>query len=180
MRKGSKLGSHDLSFTQVRDRLTVMVAVDLAYKILGVPLYHYTHRATDIWESGLVVGLRTTANDNGYKFQVSGQRGATGLVTEGTKPSRNVAPPNALPATHWNRRELDGPWINTQDGRIIPPRVTSGQVEANPAAGGHKVNARRFSLSCDVQISLWYDDRVGWLGLSSDKGGSTIQYERQI
>lgn len=180
MRKGSKLGSHDSSFTQVRDRLTGMVAVDLAYKIVGVALYHYTHWATDIWESGLVVGLRTTTNDNDDKFQVSGQRGATGLVTEGTKPPRYVAPPNAFPATHWNRRELDGPRINTQDGRIIAPGVTPGQVETIPAAGGHKVIARRFSLSCDVQISLWYDDRIGWLGLSSDEDGSTIRYERQI
>jgi len=180
MRKGSKLGSHDLSFTQVSDRLTVTVAVDLAYKILSVPLYRYTHRATDIWESGLVVGLRATTNDNGDKFQVSSQRGATGSVTEGTKSPRYVSPPNALPATHWNRRELDGPWINTRDGRIIPPRVTPGRVEAIPAASGHKVNRRRFSLSCDVQLSLWYDDRIGWLGLSSDKGGFTIRYECQI
>jgi hypothetical protein len=180
VRKGSTLGTHEVTFAMSGDRLTVTVAVNLVYKILGVTLYRYTHRATEIWEDGRVIALHTTTDDNGEKYQVSGKRGGTGLVIEGTKAPRYTAPANALPATHWNQSELDGPWINTQDGRLMHPKVTPGKIETIPADGGRKVIARRFSLSGDVQLDMWYDDRLGWTGLRFSRGGSVIRYERQL
>ena len=48
---------------------------------------------------------------------------------QGTKAPRYIAPVDALPASHWNQRELEGPWINTQDGRLMRPKVIAGHVE---------------------------------------------------
>jgi hypothetical protein len=179
IRKGSKLGTHELSFAPTTDGLTVRVAVDLAYKILGVTLYRYTHRATEIWSGDQVVALQTMTDDNGDKYSVTGRRGPGGLAIQGTKAPRYIAPANALPATHWNQRELEGPWINTQDGRLMRPKVTPEHVETIPAGGGRSLSARRFNLSGDVQLDMWYDDRLGWSGLSFTKGGALIRYERQ-
>ena len=178
-RKGSKLGTHELSFGPGTDGLTVHVAVELAYKILGVTLYHYTHRATEIWAGDQVVAVQSATNDNGDQYSVTARRGPAGLAVQGTKAPRYIAPANALPATHWNQRELDGPWINTQDGRLMRPKVTAEHVETIPAGGGRSLSARRFNLSGEVQLDMWYDDRLGWSGLSFTKGGALIRYERQ-
>lgn len=178
IRKGSKLGTHVLTFQPSGDGLIVHVAVELAYKIMGVTLYHYTHHATETWSGDQVVALQTNTDDNGTAYTVTGKRDAGGLVVTGTKAPRYVAPANALPATHWNRRELDGPWINTQDGRIMRPKVTPGAIETIPAASGD-TRGRHYTLSGDVQLDMWYDDRLGWTGLSFTKGGALVRYERQ-
>lgn len=178
LRKGSKLGTHMLTFDRAGDRLTVQVAVDLIYKIGPLTLYHYTHHATEKWEGEQVISIETNTNDNGDRYQVSGHREGGGLVVQGTKSGRYTAPANALPATHWNRRELDGPWINTQDGRIMRPHIAALGSASIPDASGRSIPARRYQLTGDVQMDMFYDER-GWAGLSFVKSGAPIRYERQ-
>jgi hypothetical protein len=179
IRKGSKLGTHVLTFDRSATGLTVHVAVDIAYKIAGITLYHYSHHATEMWAGDQVVSLQTQTDDNGDAYQVTGHREAAGLIIQGTKAPRYVAPANALPATHWNRRELDGPWINTQDGRLMRPRVTAGAIEAIANASGGTLHARHFVLTGDVQMDMWYEENGTWAGLSFAKGGAPIRYVRQ-
>jgi hypothetical protein len=180
LRKGSKLGTHMLTFRPEGDRLTVEVLVDIAYKIGPITLYHYSHRATERWQGDQVMSVEARTDDNGSKSGVTAHREGNGWSVEGPKSGRYTAPPNAMPATHWNRRELDGPWINTQDGRLMRPRVASLGVDAVPSAGGGTLSARHFRLSGDVQMDMWYDDRLGWAGLSFAMGGAPIVYLRQV
>jgi hypothetical protein len=178
LRKGSPLGSHELTFSQQGDKLTVQIEVHLLYKLLGLTLYHYTHHCTESWESGQVVALDSRTDDNGTPHHMSARRGPPGLVVQGSDAPRYTAPANAMPATHWNQHELDGPWINTQDGKLVHPRVSPAGSETIPAAGGRKIEARRYNLTGDVQMAMWYD-RLGWAGLSFERGGSPIRYERR-
>ena len=180
MRKGSKLGTHLLSFERSGDALTVRVAVDLVFKLGFITLYRYSHHATERWQGDQVVALQTVTSDNGTPNQVTGRRDASGLVIEGTKAPRYVAPANALPATHWNRRELDGPWINTQDGRLMHPRIAPVGSDMIPTASGQQIRATHYALTGDVLLDMWYDAKPSWAGLSfKAKDGSTIRYERQ-
>jgi len=179
LRKGSKLGSHTLSFEPSGDMLTVHVAVELVFKIAGITLYRYRHQATERWQGDHVIGLDTQTDDNGTRYQVSATREGGTLMVQGTKTPRYAAPANALPATHWNRRELEGPWINTQDGRILRPAVTAQGMETIPAAKGGTVRARRYALTGEVQMAMFYDEHQTWAGLSFIKGGAPIAYERQ-
>ena len=179
-RKGAKLGTHVLIFEPTGDALTVRIAVDLVYKIGFITFFHYTHRATERWEGGQVVAVQTVTDDNGDKNQVTARRDAAGLVVQGTKAPRYVAPANALPATHWNRAQLDGPWINTQDGRLMRPRITPAGAVAIPAASGGTLRANRFAVSGEVQLDTFYDTRPTWAGLSfKGKDGTEVRYERQ-
>lgn len=178
MRKGWKLGTHVLTFDRAGTMLTVQVVVDLVFRIGPIPLYRYSHRATERWEDDQIVSIECHTDDNGEPYQVSGHREAAGLVVQGTKSGRYVAPPNAVPATHWNRRELEGPWINTQDGRIMRPRVTPLGIATIALVGGRSLSARHYQLNGDVQLDIYYDDR-GWAGLSFVKSGTPIRYERQ-
>ncbi len=180
MRKGSKLGTHELTFTPTADGLTVNVAVDLAYSLMGITLYRYRHRATEIWSGDQVVALQSTTNDNGKKFELIGKRGPGGLAIQATKVPRYIAPADALPATHWNQRELEGPWINTQNGKLMRPKVARQGIEAIPASGGKIIKARRYNLSGEAQLDIWYDDALGWSGLSFTNDKTLIQYQRRL
>ena len=180
MRKGSKLGTHELSFERNGDALSVHSAVDLVVKIGFITLYRYSLHAEERWLGDELVALMTSSSDNGTPNQVSGRRDATGFVVEGTKAKRYVAPANALPASHWNRRELDGPLINVQDGRLMHPKVAIGGSDMIPTATGTQIRANHIVLTGDVQLDMWYDAKPSWAGLSfKAKDFSTIRYERQ-
>ena len=177
-RKGSKLGTHVLKFASDGNRLTVLVDVVLTYRLLGITLYRYTHHCTEVWQGGEVISLESRTNDNGKPFSLNASRGPAGLTVQSSGTSRYVAPANALPATHWNQRQLSGPWINTQTGQLMHPRVVPGGVEKIAAAKGASLEARRYELTGDAKFSMWYD-KIGWAGLSFNKGGALIRYERQ-
>jgi hypothetical protein len=180
VRKGAKLGTHQLSFTRSGDALTVQIVVDLVVKIGFITVYRYSHHATERWDGDQLVALQTTTVANGTSSEVSGRRDASGLAIEGTKAPRYVAPANALLATHWNRRELDGPLINAQDGRLMRPKIVPVGSDMIPTASGAQIRASQYSMGGDVPLDIWYDSRPSWAGLSFKvMDGSTIRYERQ-
>lgn len=180
VRKGAKLGTHTLAFERSGDALTVRIAIDLVVKIGFITLYRFAHHATESWVGDQLVGLQAVSSDNGTPQRVTARRDASGLVVEGTKAPRYTAPANALPATHWNRRELDGPFINVQDGRLMHPRIAAIGSDMIPTAAGTQIRANHFALTGDVQTDLWYDARQSWAGLSFKvMDGSTIRYQRQ-
>ena len=176
--KAKKMGTHVIGFTQAGDRLGVHVEVALAYRLLGITLYRYSHRCNESWEGDEMVAADSHTDDNGKLYAMSVRRGAGGLIVEGSDNLRYTAPASAVLSTHWNQRELDAPWINPQDGKLLHPRVAAAGSETIPAVGGRSLSARRFNLSGDVDMSIWYD-RVGWAGIAFSRDGSAVRYERQ-
>jgi hypothetical protein len=124
IRKGSAIGERSVDFAQAGDALTVSVAADIVVGISPIALFRYTHRATVHWQAGQVVSIDATTNDGGTPPHMRARRDESGLVVEGSTASRYVAPPRSLPGTHWNRAMLNAPFINTEDGRLMSPRVT--------------------------------------------------------
>jgi hypothetical protein len=59
--------------------------------------------------------------------------------------------------SHWNHRELDGPMINPQGGKLMGAVVTPYPVGQVALASGRYVAARRFNLSGDTKMNLYYD-----------------------
>ena len=177
MRKGSQIGTHILTFAPSDDGLVVKVGVDLMVKFGPIVLFRYTHRATETWSGEQVVSIASETDDNGKKLTVKGALTADGFSVEATKLPPYVAPPSALPATHWNRRMLDGPFINTQDGRLMRPTITPLGPSQIPTAGGTDITAEHFSMTGDAVLDTWYDST--WAGISFKGGdGSLIQYCR--
>ena len=180
MRDGSKLGTHDLTFSAAGDALTVNVAVDLAYDIGPVTVFRYTHRAVERWQGDQVVSVETQTDDDGDDYTVRGVRDAAGLVVQATGLATYTAPPAALPATHWNRNQLGGPWINTQDGKLLRPQVADVGVETIAVADGRTLSARHYRMTGDAVLDIWYHDTMGWAGLSFVIDDTEIRYLRRI
>ncbi len=180
MRKNSKIGEHVLTFEGGENgNLTVHVAVELRVGVGPIALFKYKHKATETWIGGQLSSLETETNDDGNPNKVHGEKTDSGFKVEGTKAKLYTAPPDALPATHWNHKQLDGPWINTQDGRLLRPSIKPMGPSAIPIASGGTITANQFVVSGDADLNTWYDDSQNWAGLSFKvSDGSEIIYER--
>lgn len=178
-RGDSPIGTHELTFTRAGDTLAVSIAVDLRVAFGPITLFRYTMRGTERWRNGQFARLDATTNDGGTQDFVRVTRDATGLWVEGSKAPRYRAPSNALPSTHWNEAELDGPWINPQDGELLHPDVARQGPGTVEDVEGQRLLARRYVLSGDVQMDLWYDATPAWVALRAPAhDGSIIRYER--
>jgi hypothetical protein len=179
MRKGDKIGEHLLTFDGHGDDLTVQVNVELKVGLGPIVLFRYKHHASEIWKNGQLAALDTETDDDGTHHRVTGRWTPDGFKVEGTKTPPYTAPADALPATHWNRKQLDGPWINTQDGRLLHPKITPLGDDMIPIASGSNIEAQHFSLTGDAILDTYYDNAPSWVGLNFKAGdGSLIVYER--
>jgi hypothetical protein len=179
MRKGDVVGFHRLDFQRQGTRLIVQVAIQIIITLGPITLFRYNHQNTETWDGDTLVSFDAHTNDDGTLYHITGQRKADGLAVEGSQGGRYVAPPNTLDATHWNKRMLEGPMVNTQNGELLHPTVTPGPRSMIALASGRKIPATLYALSGDAPLDLWYDDEAIWSALSfTASDGSQIQYQR--
>lgn len=179
VREEADIGSHELRFRREGDRLLVDVTIDLKVTFLGVPLYRYSHRASEAWEQGRLVALRTTTDNNGTASAVEGRATEGGfLVKAGGKET--LMPANTYPSSHWNRAWLEGqPLLNTQTGERIDFKATASGSETVETAKG-PLSAQRFAITGDLRKEIWFDAAGRWVKTSfAAPDGSVISYVLQ-
>jgi Family of unknown function (DUF6134) len=179
MRKGSQIGEHHSSFEIRDDVMTMRVDVEIVVHILGIPIFRYVHNVVEQWWGGRFMLLETRTNDDGTPYTVIARREDGGLTVSGSAQPRYIAPPDALPMTHWNRAEVTVPKINPQKGDLLRPVVADlGFTEVQNAAGA-LIRARRYNYSGQAILDVWFDEEGQWAGLAflgSDQ--SKIMLER--
>jgi hypothetical protein len=100
-------------------------------------------------------------------------------MVEGSGISSYVAPANAMIASHWNQAELNGPWINLQNGKLLHPHVKALGPDPVLLANGATSPASCYSITGPAQIRIWYTPASIWTGLVFvAKDGSNVRYER--
>lgn len=177
MRKGKKIGWHRLRFEPTADGLKVLVDVTLKVGFGPITLFSYQHDATEIWRGDEWLSVEALTVQNGKRLMVTARRGANGVAVDGPK-GRFTAPAGTLAATHWNRRMLDGPFLNTQTGQVQRPRIARVGETTIPARSG-QIRAEHFTISGDVELDTYYDAGPTWAGLRFKGGdGSIITYQR--
>jgi hypothetical protein len=178
MRKGDAIGTHVLTFARQDNGFDVHIAVDISVGIGPLVLFRYSLRGLEQWRGGVVTHVTATTDDDGTDDEMRADRDARGLWVQGSQAPRYLAPADALPATHWNMAELDGPWINVQDGRLLHPVVTPAGTNQVPLADGREEPATGYKLSGDVHLELWYSAAREWSALLfTAKDGSLVRYE---
>lgn len=176
VRGGGVIGTHRLDFIRSGSDLTVNVNVVMAISFGPIPLFHYHHHAVENWQGGECVSLEAETDHNGTKFKVVAHRDASGWDVTGSK-GKLRAPPETLPATHWNKAMLNGPMINTETGSVMRPAIAELGWQKITAAGGGTITAEHYRLSGDADMDTWYDDTPSWAGAAFTGGdGSTIRY----
>lgn len=177
MRKGKKIGSHVLRFEPAGDDLKVLIEVVLAVGFGPITFFKYRHDAVEQWRGGEWASIEATTVQNGKTMRVAARRTATGVSVDGPK-GKFVAPANTLAATHWNRRMLDGPFLNTQTGEVQRPKIERRGEVMVPARSG-QIRAEHYAMTGEVALDTYYDQGPTWAGLKFKGGdGSAITYQR--
>jgi hypothetical protein len=179
VRDGADIGSHDLVFADAASGFDVTIAVDIAVKFGPITAFRYQLNGLEQWRDGKVFHVEASTNDDGRLLSMRADRDERGLWVWGSKAPRYLAPSDALPATHWNEAELRAPWINPQDGRLLHPKVTPADVEQVSLGDDRTVPARRFDISGDARMQIWYGSALGWTALRfTARDSSLIRYVR--
>jgi hypothetical protein len=178
LRKGDVVGTHQLTFTTNGDALAVAVEIDFVVKLGPIPVFRYSHRATESWQGGQFVALESKTNHDGDPQFVHARREAAGVVVEGSKTQRYTAPPEALPTTYWNKAMLAAHVINSEDGRLFAVKPAALAEESVPLASGATIRARHYTLSGELDLDLWYDAADQWAHLVFSSQNNTFVYEK--
>ncbi|WP_299436164.1 DUF6134 family protein [uncultured Rhodospira sp.] len=144
---------------------------------VAVFFYSYTsrHAATEVWENGRLVALKTRTNDDGEAFEVSSTYGPEGLRVSGAAGAYTV--PAGVPAkSFWNRDILTASHvITTKRGALEPVQTTTLGRETVEFIGG-TVKATRSRFKTDDVIDLWYTDDGLLVKALRDSIGGDILY----
>lgn len=177
LRNGHDVGLHELRFAEADGALTITIEIDIQVKLGPITVYRYKHRGLEHWASGRFVGMTSKTDDDGSDEYLKAAIQPEGMVVEGSKTDRYVAPPGVLPTTYWNRAMVQDQIINSQDGRLFNVTVQSLGRETVQAPQG-RITADHFQLRGDLPIDLWYDAQGQWSYLEFSKRGSTIAYQK--
>ncbi len=183
-RNGSKIGQHQLSFSQTGDDLTVTIMAELRVTIAAIPVFLYSFAAVERWRGGVFQGIDSKVNFNGDALQVHAERVAGGYEVQGINhdvPAKSMAryltPPNTLPLTYWNQQEFAGTVLNPQTAHSYPVTVVSPGWNQMKTADGGQILAQRFDVTGKLRLSVWYDQNHSWSGLEFQKDGD-ITYQK--
>lgn len=170
MRAGMAIGTHDVTFTQQGARRTAVSEVMVAPRVLGVVVYRFEHRYTEVTEGGRFVSVVSRLNRNGRVVEVSAEALPGGVRVRGPEGELRL-PPEAAPLSWWEPQRFGGavPVFGTSTGR---PMELSWTREARPGGG------LRWRCAGEIEAVLDYDAAGRWVGYSvKGDDGSTVSYE---
>lgn len=168
IRNGTAIGTHHVSFTQRGDeRITVSENL-VTPRVMGVVVYRYEHRLTEVSRGGQFVSVRSSLNRNGTIVQVEAEAGPRGVTLRGPDGTLNL-PRLAVPLSWWEPQRFGGavPIFGTTTGR---PMELSWAREALP--GGV-----RWRTAGEIEAVLEFDASGRWSAYQvKGDDGSVVTY----
>jgi hypothetical protein len=179
-RNNKNIGKHVFSFKRNGDLLEVESEINFEIKKLGVSLYNYYVKGTEIYENGKLVKFSSKTNQNGKDKYVNLNLKDNEFVIDGSSFKGNV-PSNFMIGTWWNHNIVEAnAQISAVSGRIIKQKVTflgKEVIELN----GKKFNTLHFNFSSTdknlkkdkrLNTDIWYDEKtLFWIKAGFKKKG---------
>ena len=160
LRQGSPIGRHVRTLRQDGETLAVETDVELAVKLLGIPVYSYRHRSVERWRGDTLVALDSRTDKNGEAKRLQGVRGSAGtLVLENHKGERKTFRDSPLTTTLWHPRTPQaGELLEVEDG-WMKANVPRNLGRAAVRVGDSSRQTRHYRLGGQVERDVWYDTR---------------------
>ncbi len=179
---GKPIGTHHFEIsTATEGSRRIESEATFRYRLLGIPLYRYHHRATEHWAAGCLTRIEASTDDNGKRLTVQGSMREGLFRLQLPAPLQDRA--NCVSGyVYWDRDQLlaQRELLNPQTGRFDAVRFESLGEEALQVRGT-RILAERFRLLGEkLQIDLWYSREGEWLHLlSTVENGRTLRYQRR-
>ena len=176
-RDGEPLGRHTLSFRRDNDELHVKIDIALEVKFAFLTLFRYRHQNHEVWRDGRLVALESRTDDDGESFWVRARATEDGLRVE-SADGVYTAPGGIIPTSYWNPATVtQSQLLDTQTGAVRQVRVMPATKET-VVLEGRPTPARKYRLSGDLEMDLWYSDSGAWAKLVFVARGAEVEYSR--
>lgn len=179
LRKGEPIGTHAIAFRQEGGRLEVEVTIKLEVKVLFVTAFRYDHVNHETWQDGRLVRIVTHTDDDGDAYTVRGEAMQGAFRVSAPPPGYSTAA-DVIPTSWWNADTVRrGELMNSQKGELMRVKILPGPEEAVATAAG-ETRARRYLVTGDADLELWYDrdDRLAKIRFKGGDG-TPIEYRRR-
>jgi len=172
MRNGMAIGTQSVSFTQRGAERVALSETLIAPTVLGIVVYRYEHRYTEVTRGGRFVSVRSRLNRNGGIVEVEAEAMAQGVALRGPEGAMQL-PPNAAPLSWWEPQRFGGgtPIFGTTTGKITELRWAR---EALPGGGV------RWRTTGEVEAVLEFTATNRWSAYQvKGDDGSIVIYEAE-
>lgn len=177
LRRGVPIGEHRVTFRPDGDRLIVETHVDIAVKVLLFTVFRFTHDAEEVWQSGRLVSVKSTTNDNGTFLKVSGHAVEAGFRIVGADgpflASAHLLTSTALWDSRIVRQER---LIDVQRGGetgLVTKRLGDEQVDT---PGGPVRTSRHHLITPYYAGSVFHDGGGRWVKALLELKGERVEY----
>jgi hypothetical protein len=175
---GEAIGEHSFDVSTSGDVREVVSEANLVVKVLGIPVYHYRHKATELWRGNCVAQLVSFTDDDGKLSQVRAQAGKDGRLDVTAGNTTRALPGCTMTFAYWNpSMRQQTKLLNAQTG--AEERVQIRQFgEATLDVRGVSIVAQRWRISGPAApLDVLYSAQGEWLGLDSAvAGGRKLSY----
>jgi hypothetical protein len=156
------IGRQILTFTCRGDRLIVDTAVNVTVRMLFLTLYHHEAHYREVWQGDRLLRFESHTDDDGRMLEVVARAAGGRMLIDGP-PGHGEAPLAVVPDHPWNGRLLDHTLLfDPMDGTLRRVRVTDAG-EAQIEVDGRWLRARKYLVSGDLELELWYDESGAWV-----------------
>ena len=179
-RNNKHIGKHVFSFKNSDGLLTVDSEINFKIKKLGILLYKYHVKGTEIYKDGELKKFNSKTNQNGKEKYVNIKLENGEYIIDGSS-YKGKAPEDYFIGTWWNHSIIKAEaQISAVSGRIIKQTVTFLGKEI-VKIGDKSYNTLHFNFSSTdkklpkkkkLNTDVWYDEKsLNWVKATFEKKG---------
>jgi len=179
-RNSKHIGKHIFSFRRLEGKLFVDSEINFEIKKLGIVLYKYHVKGTEVYKNGKLIKFNSKTNQNGKDKYVNMKLEENDFIIEGSS-YKGKASTDYMIGTWWNHSIVKaGAQISAVSGRIIKQKVTFLGKETIQF-GNKTYNTLHFNFSSTdkklvkdkkLNTDVWYDEKtLNWVKATFEKKG---------
>ena len=179
-RNNQNIGKHIFSFNRSNGQLEVESEINFEIKKLGIVLYKYHVKGTEVYKDGKLIKFNSKTNQNGKNKYVNMIFKDNEYVIDGSS-YKGKAPTDFMIGTWWNHSIVEASaQISAVSGRIIKQKVTFlgketvkfGEKNYNTLHFNFSSTDKKLKKGKKLNTDVWYDEKtLNWLKASFEKKG---------
>jgi len=180
-RNSKNIGKHIFSFKKLDSKLFIESEINFEIKKIGVVLYSYHVKGTEVYENGKLIKFNSKTEQNSKKKYVN-LKLINDMFEIDASSYKGKAPNDYLLGTWWNHSIVKASaQISAVSGRIIKQKVTFLGKEIVKFKD-KEYNSLHFNISSidkslskdkKVNTDVWYDEKtLNWVKASFKKKGN--------
>ena len=179
-RNNIHIGKHVFSFDKSDGQLAVDSEINFKIKKLGIVLYKYHVKGTEIYEGEKLIKFNSKTNQNGKEKHVNLKLENEQYIIDGSS-YKGKAPADYLLGTWWNHGIVKAKaQISAVSGRIIKQKVIFlgketiqfGDKSFNTLHFNFSSTDKKLAKDKKLNTDVWYDDKtLNWVKATFEKKG---------